>query len=59
MNFDSLTYGPNLYIHLSDGELKQLLTAIHKDLQPHNAHDVSYPIALEYFDRERMMDDGP
>jgi len=59
VNFDSLTYGPNLYIHSSDEELKQLLTTIHKDLQPHNAHDVSYPIALEYFDKERMMDDGP
>lgn len=59
VNFDSLTYGPNLYIHSSDEGMKQLIASIHKDLKPHNVHDVSYPIALEYFDRERGMDDAP
>ena len=33
INFDSLTYGPNLQVHSSDLDMRDLIKAIHKDLQ--------------------------
>ena len=48
VNFDSLTYGPNLYVHSEDGELKQIMETIHDDLQLRNMYDPAYPIAFEY-----------
>lgn len=50
VNFDSLTYGPNLYVHTDDAELVRVMDAIRDDLRPHNRFDPSYPIAFEYQD---------
>ncbi|MCY3736422.1 MAG: M28 family peptidase [Gemmatimonadaceae bacterium] len=47
VNFDSLTYGPNLYVHTDDPELVRVMDAIHDDLRPHNRFDPAYPIAFE------------
>ncbi len=48
INFDSLTYGPNLYVHTLDEELRQIMGSIHHDLRLHNEFDPAYPIAFEY-----------
>jgi hypothetical protein len=48
VNFDSLTYGPNLYIHSEDAELLRIMHAIHDDLRLFNMFDPAYPIAFEY-----------
>ncbi len=50
VNFDSLTYGPNLYVHTDDAELVRVMEAIHGDLRPYNQFDPAYPIAFEYQD---------
>ena len=50
VNFDSLTYGPNLYVHTNDAELVRVMEAIHGDLRPYNQFDPAYPIAFEYQD---------
>ena len=50
VNFDSLTYGPNLYVHTDDAELVRVMDAIHGDLRLHNRFDPAYPIAFEYHD---------
>jgi hypothetical protein len=33
VNFDSLTYGPNLYIYSTDADLRELIRSIHADLK--------------------------
>ncbi len=48
VNFDSLTYGPNLYVHTLDKQLRQIMGSIHDDLRLHNEFDPAYPIAFEY-----------
>jgi hypothetical protein len=50
VNFDSLTYGPNLYVHSNDEELTRIMDAIHDDLKPYNVFDPAYPIAFEHKD---------
>ena len=50
VNFDSLTYGPNLYVHTDDAELVRVMESIHDDLRPYNQFDPAYPIAFEYQD---------
>ena len=53
VNFDSLTYGPNLYVHTDDEELVRTMDAIHDDLPVYNMLDPAYPIAFEYQDTIR------
>ena len=53
VNFDSLTYGPNLYVHTDDVELVRTMDAIHDDLRVYNMFDPAYPIAFEYQDTIR------
>jgi hypothetical protein len=48
INFDSLTYGPNLYVHTLDKQLRQTMESIHGDLRLHNEFDPAYPIGFEY-----------
>lgn len=33
INFDSLTYGPNLQVHSSDADMRELIRSIHDDLK--------------------------
>ncbi|MHB9028732.1 MAG: M28 family metallopeptidase [Candidatus Latescibacterota bacterium] len=33
INFDSLTYGPNLYIYSTDADMRELIRSIHADLK--------------------------
>lgn len=48
VNFDSLTYGLNLYVHSNDEQLVGIMASIQDDLQLHNTFDPAYPIAFEY-----------
>ena len=48
VNFDSLTYGPNLYVHSNDEQLVGIMGSIQDDLQLHNTFDPAYPIGFEY-----------
>jgi len=48
VNFDSLTYGPNLYVHSNDEQLVGIMESIQGDLQLHNTFDPAYPIGFEY-----------